>query len=146
MVILPLQRTMANLAPGDRHRVSDGAVPPIVSNMDIPRPDRAKKKNQRRLIIGGLAGFLLVAISIGVSQLRPAAPTVERSAVWIDTVKRGPMLRQVRGLGTLVAEDVVQIASQFDGRVEKRLVLPGERVRPDTILLVLSNPDMELSA
>ncbi len=133
---------MANLAPGDRHRVSDGAVPPIVSNMDIPRPDRAKKKNQRRLVIGGLAGLALIVISIGVSQLRPAAPTVERSAVWIDTVKRGPMLRQVRGLGTLVPENIQWIAARTEGRVERIVARPGKIVGANDVLCVLANPEL----
>ncbi len=114
--------------------------------MDIKRSGAGRRKLIRRLIIAAIVVITVPLVTWGLSRLKPAAPTVERSTVWIDQVKRGPMLRQVRGLGTLVAEDVVQIASQFDGRVEKRLVLPGERVRPDTILLVLSNPDMELSA
>src|SRR5262245_4082806 len=102
MVKLPEQRTMSNLTNGDRHRTSGTATFPSASNMDIPRPDRAKKEQQKRLMIAGVAALGLLVVSVGVSRLRPAAPTVERSAVWIDTVKRGPMLRQVRGLGTLV--------------------------------------------
>jgi HlyD family secretion protein len=114
--------------------------------MDIKRSGAGRRKLIRRLIIAAIVVITVPLVTWGLSRLKPAAPTVERSTVWVDQVKRGPMLRQVRGLGTLVAEDVVQIASQFDGRVEKRMVLPGERVKPDTILLVLSNPDMELSA
>jgi HlyD family secretion protein len=137
---------MSSLASGDRFRVSDGVVPPIASNMDIPRPDRAKKKNQRRLIVGGLAGLALVVISIGVSQLRPAAPSVERSAVWIDTVKRGPMLRQVRGLGTLVPEDIQWIAARTEGRVEKIVARPGKIVSANDVLCILSNPELTQEA
>ena len=137
---------MSSLASGDRFRVSDGVVPPIASNMDIPRPDRAKKKNQRRLIVGSLAGLALVVISIGVSQLRPAAPSVERSAVWIDTVKRGPMLRQVRGLGTLVPEDIQWIAARTEGRVEKIVARPGKIVSANDVLCVLSNPELTQEA
>lgn len=133
---------MSNLAPGHRFRVSDGVVPPLASNMDIPRPDRAKKKNQRRLIIGGVAGLALIAISIGVSQLRPAAPTVERSSVWIDTVKRGPMLRQVRGLGTLVPENIQWIAARTEGRVERIIARPGKIVGAEDVLCILSNPEL----
>lgn len=114
--------------------------------MDIQRQGAGRRKLIRRLILVAAVVITVPLVTWGLSRLKPAAPTVERSTVWIDQVKRGPMLRQVRGLGTLVAEDVVQIPAQFDGRVEKRLVLPGENVKPDTILLVLSNPDMELSA
>ncbi len=114
--------------------------------MDIQRQGAGRRKLIRRLILVAIVVITVPLVTWGLSRLKPAAPTVERSTVWIDQVKRGPMLRQVRGLGTLVAEDVVQIPAQFDGRVEKRLVLPGENVKPDTILLVLSNPDMELSA
>lgn len=114
--------------------------------MDIQRKGAGRKKLIRRITLGAIALITIPLITWGLSRLKPAAPTVERSTVWIDQVKRGPMLRQVRGLGTLVAEDVVQIPAQFEGRVEKRMVLPGVNVTPDTILLVLSNPDMELSA
>jgi HlyD family secretion protein len=77
--------------------------------------------------------------------MKPAAPTVEAATVWVDQVKRGPMLRQVRGLGTLVPIDVVFIPAQHEGRVEKVALRPGVNVRPDTVLLVLSNPDLELA-
>src|SRR5262249_12613347 len=79
-------------------------------------------------------------------RLKPAAPSVERSTVWIDTVKRGPMTRQVRGLGTLVPEDVRWIPAQTEGRVERHVILPGTPVKPDTIILEPSNPELELSA
>lgn len=114
--------------------------------MDIQRKGVGRRKLIRRIIFGTILIIAIPVITVGLSKLKPAAPTVERSTVWIDQVKRGPMLRQVRGLGTLVAEEVVQIPAQFDGRVDKRLVLPGVNVTPDTVLLVLSNPDMELSA
>jgi HlyD family secretion protein len=93
------------------------------------------------------AGIAAVAvISLGLSRLRPAAPTVERSGVWIDTVHRGPMLRQVRGLGTLVPEEVRWIPAQSDGRVERILVQPGTVVKADTIILELSNPQLDLES
>ena len=114
--------------------------------MDIQRKGVGRRKLFRRIALIALVVIAIPLITFGLSKLKPAAPTVERSTVWIDQVKRGPMLRQVRGLGTLVAEDVMQIPAQFDGRVEKRLILPGVNVTPETILLVLSNPDMELSA
>jgi HlyD family secretion protein len=133
---------MSSLVNGDRFRTSDGSPPPLVSNMDIPRPDRAKKKSQRRIVIGSLVAFGLIAVSFGVSKLRPAAPTVERSAVWIDTVKRGPMLRQVRGLGTLVPEDIKWIAARTEGRVEQIVARPGKIVRANDVLCILSNPEL----
>src|SRR5450432_3192918 len=146
MVNLPKPRTMSSLVNGDRFRTSDGPPVPIASNMDIPRPDRAKKKNQRRIVIGSLAALALILVSFGVSRLRPAAPTVERSAVWIDTVKRGPMLRQVRGLGTLVPEDIKWIAARTEGRVEQIIARPGKIVGHNDILCVLSNPELSQDA
>ncbi len=78
--------------------------------------------------------------------MKPAAPTVERSTVWPDTVKRGPMLRQVRGLGTLVPEEILFIAAQTDGRVDRIAVRPGAVVGPETVLIQLSNPELQLAA
>lgn len=83
----------------------------------------------------------IVLITIGLSRLKPAAPTVERATVYIDTVKRGPMLRQVRGLGTLVPEDIRWIPAVTNGRVERIVVFPGAQVKPDTVILELSNPE-----
>jgi HlyD family secretion protein len=116
---------------------------PVTSSMDVPRPDVARKKKKRRLIIGGAALFALVLISVLVARLKPAAVSVDRAAVWVDTVKRGPMLRQVRGLGTLVPEDIRWIAASKEGRVEKIIVRPGATVQPDTVILELSSPDLE---
>jgi len=93
---------------------------------------------------GGLLAIVL--ISLGLSRLKPAAPTVERATVWIDTVKRGPMIRQVRGLGTLVPEEIRWIPAASEGRVEQILVLPGTEVKADTVLLELSNPELEQTA
>lgn len=111
--------------------------------MDIQREGVAKKKRLRRLImgIGGLVVILLV--TVGLSRLEPAAPTVERETVWVDKVKRGEMIRQVRGPGTLVPEDVRWITVSIDGRVERIPNLPGIRVEPDTVLLELSNSELE---
>lgn len=114
--------------------------------MDIKRQGAGRKKLIRRIIFIVLTIIVVAGVTFGLSRLKPAAPTVERATVWIDQVKRGPMLRQVRGLGTLVAEDILVVPAQFDGRVEKRNVLAGVNVTPDTILMVLSNPDMELAA
>ncbi len=114
--------------------------------MDIQRKGAGRRKLIRRIILAAIVIIAIPLITFGLSRLKPAAPTVERSTVWIDQVKRGPMLRQVRGLGTLVAEDVIQIPAQFDGIVLKRMFLPGVNVSPETVLIVLSNPDMELAA
>ena len=94
------------------------------------------------------AVVVVVAVSIGVSRLKPAAPTVERGTVWTDTVKRGPMLRQVRGLGSLVPspEDVRQIPAETEATVVRIRVLPGTQVTADTILLEMSNPQTEQEA
>jgi HlyD family secretion protein len=92
----------------------------------------------------GVAGIILVPlITWGLSTLKPAAPTVEKATVWTDTVKRGPMLIQVRGLGTLVPEEILWIPATTDGRVVRRFVLPGSPVTADTVVLELTNPELE---
>jgi HlyD family secretion protein len=113
--------------------------------VDIVRPSQAKKKRIRRILYV-TAGILVVGgISLGVSKLKPAAPTVDRAVVWIDSVKRGSMLRQVRGSGTLVPEDIRWIPAQTQGRVERIVLRPGAQVTPDSVILELSNPDLENS-
>ncbi len=113
--------------------------------VDIARPSQAKKKRIRRIIYGGVALAVIVLISVGVSRLRPAAPSVDRAVVWIDTVKRGSMLRQVRGSGTLTPEDIRWIPAQTQGRVETIVLHPGAQVTPTSVILVLSNPELEQS-
>ncbi|MBZ5514174.1 MAG: efflux RND transporter periplasmic adaptor subunit [Acidobacteriia bacterium] len=110
--------------------------------MDIPRQGAARERRRRRVIYGLIGGAALVGVSAGVAHLKPAAPEVERTTVWTDTVRRGPMDIQVRSLGTLVPEDILWIPALTDGRVNHRL-LPGVAVRPNTILLELSNPELE---
>jgi len=114
--------------------------------VDIARPSQAGRKRAKRIAWGaaGLLGILF--ITLGLSRLKPAAPSVERGSVWIDSVRRGPMLRQVRGLGTLVPEEVRWIPALSEGRVEKILVKPGTPVKADTVLLELSNPQADLDA
>ena len=90
--------------------------------MDIPRPGVARQKRMRRTLYGAMAAVAILLITLGLSRLKPAAPTVERATVWIDQVKRGPMLRQVRGLGTLVPEEIRWIPAQTVGRVERRVI------------------------
>jgi HlyD family secretion protein len=114
--------------------------------MDVPRQNVAKKKKIKRAILLGIGLILVLGITLGLSRLKPAAPGVERATVWIDTVKRGPMLRQVRGTGTLVPEQIQWIPAATDGRVEKIFVLAGALVKSDTILLQLSNPELELAS
>lgn len=114
--------------------------------MDIPRKVSVRQRYLRRGLYS-LVGFTVLAgITFGISRLKPAAPTADRSLVVIDTVKRGSLVRQERGLGTLVPEDIRWIAAAHDGRVERILVLPGKEVKAGTVLLELSNPDMELEA
>src|SRR5690242_855639 len=115
--------------------------------MDIPRGTEVKLARKRRRIIYGVLGAIVVlAVTLGLTRLKPAAPSVERSTVWVDTVKRGPMLRQVRGIGTLVPEEIRWIPSLSQGRVEKILVRPGTKVKADTVLVELSNPQVEQAA
>ena len=114
--------------------------------MDIARPSQARQKRIKRIAYGATGVVTILLITLGLSRLKPAAPTVERSTVWIDTVKRGEMLRQVRGLGTLVPEEIRWIPAVTEGRVERRVVEPGADVKPETVILELSNPDVELAA
>lgn len=113
--------------------------------MDIQRPHEAGRKKRRRILIGGGLVLLIAAVTMGLSRLGPAAPSVDRETVWIDTVKRGPMLRQVRGSGTLVPTEVRWIPATSEGRVERVRVQPGTAVSPDTVLLELANPELELT-
>ncbi|HZF10068.1 MAG TPA: efflux RND transporter periplasmic adaptor subunit [Thermoanaerobaculia bacterium] len=114
--------------------------------MDIQRTGEAKKKRIRRIIwgIAGLVAILLV--TVGLSRLEPAAPTVDKATVWVDTVQRGPMQREVRGPGTLVAEDIRFVPALVDARIERIPALPGVTVTKDTLLLEMSNPDLEQNA
>src|SRR5581483_1414853 len=111
--------------------------------MDIPRKSAAKKRLIKRIAVSILIlgiGGALFALSL---RSKPAAPPVEMSTVWPDTVKRGPMLREVRGLGTLVPEDTLLIPATTDGRVEKILVRPGTPVKPETVILTLDSPTLQ---
>ncbi len=110
--------------------------------MDIARPDIKAKKNRRRIVMIAAAIVVLAGVTFAVMRLKPAAPTVERSVVWTDTVKRGNLIRQVRGNGTLVPrEDAIrQIPAQTDATVTRILILPGTNVKADTILVELNDP------
>jgi HlyD family secretion protein len=113
--------------------------------MDIQRPDISRKRRTRRIIYGGSALVAVALLTWGFGKLKPAAPSVDRSTVWVDTVKRGPMLRQVRGLGTLVPEEIRWIPAQTDGRVERIVIRPGAIVKPDSVILELSNDELQQS-
>jgi len=113
--------------------------------MDRPRIVSPHRKRIRQAAYAGGALALLL-VTLGLSRLKPAAPSVDRSGVLIDAVKRGPMLREVRGLGTLVPEDVRWIPAAAEGRVERILILPGTFVKADSVILELSNPELELQA
>jgi multidrug efflux pump subunit AcrA (membrane-fusion protein) len=110
--------------------------------MDISRPDLKAKKRKRQIVTIAIGVVVLAAVTFLVMRLKPAAPSVDRSTVWTDTVKRGPMIRQVRGLGTLVPrEDAIrQIPAQTEATVVRILTLPGSIVKPDTPLLELADP------
>ena len=112
--------------------------------MDIARPSQARQKRIRRILIGSGSLAAVLLITLGLSRLRPAAPLVENP--WIDTVKRGPMVRQVRGLGILVPVEVRWIPAISEGRVERLVILAGTPVKADTVILELSNPELELQA
>jgi len=112
--------------------------------MDIARPDLAIKRKKRNIQLGVVAAVVLLSATWGLSQLKPAAPSVDRGTLFLDKVKRGEMLLQVRGLGTLVPEEVRWIPAMTQARVERIVALPGTVVEPDTVILVMSNPDLEL--
>ncbi len=114
--------------------------------MDVPRQGVRRQKLISRSIWIALAAVSIPLVTYGLSRLKPAAPSVEKSTLWTDSVKRGPMLRQVRGLGTLVPEEILFIQAVNDGRVDKIILRPGAQVRRETVLLVLSNPELELAA
>jgi len=116
--------------------------------MDIARPDLKRQKRRRQVLLAGIAAVVVALATIGVSRLRPAAPSVERGTVWTDTVKRGSMLRQVRGLGSLIPsqESVRQIPAETEATVLRIRILPGSQVKADTILLEMSNPQTEQAA
>jgi multidrug efflux pump subunit AcrA (membrane-fusion protein) len=116
--------------------------------MDIARPEFKQQKRRRQIMWSAVGILVLAAATVGISRLKPAAPEVERSTVWTDTVKRGPMLRQVRGLGSLIPsqEFTRQIPAETEATIVRILKLPGSQVKPETILLEMSNPQVEQEA
>ena len=114
--------------------------------MDIVRPEVKRKKKIRLILYIVAAVVLIPLVTYALSRLKPAAPSVDTGTIWTDTVKRGPMLREVRGLGTLVPETILFIPANTDGRVEKRYILAGAPVKADTAILDLSNPELQQAA
>ena len=114
--------------------------------MDIQRPASvAQAKKRKQIMLGAVAVIVIAAVSVVLARLKPAAPSVERATVWVDTVKRGPMVRQVRGLGTLVPVDEARrwVPASTQGRVERIVLRPGVQVTPDTVVLELSDPNVQ---
>jgi HlyD family secretion protein len=111
--------------------------------MDIARPSNAKKKRIKQAIYAGVGLMAVVLVSVGLSRLKPAAPTVERAVVWPAKVERGPMVRQVRGLGTLTPEDIRWIPATTQGRVERIILRPGTQVKSNDVILELTNPQLD---
>jgi len=116
--------------------------------MDIARPEFKERKRKRMIAAAAVIVVVVAALFFVVARLKPAAPTVERGTVWTDSVKRGSMLRQVRGLGSLVPaqESVLQIPAQTEATVVRIRMLPGSVVKPDTILMDMTNPQVEQAA
>lgn len=113
-----------------------------VAGMDIKREDLKQKKRRRQIGFGLFGALALAAVIMLVARLEPAAPSVERASLWIDTVKRGELLREVRGPGTLVPTEIRWISAETSANVERILVKPGAQVEPDTVILELSNPEV----
>jgi HlyD family secretion protein len=114
--------------------------------MDIQRPSNARAKKIRRITYGTVALLLLGGVTYGLSKLRPAAPSVDRATIWPDEVKRGPMVREVRGLGTLVPVDTRWVAAQTDAHVDRWVLRPPAVVKPSSIIMELSDPIVQKDA
>jgi HlyD family secretion protein len=111
--------------------------------MDIQRKGVGKRKAIRLALTLVVLVVVGVGITVGLAKLKPAAPGVDMSTLWPDSVKRGPMLREVRGLGTLVPEDTMLITARTDGRIDRILIRPGAQVHPDSVVMILSSPDLQ---
>jgi HlyD family secretion protein len=111
--------------------------------MDIPRKDASRKRLIRRILIVILLAVVVVGTLFGVKRIKPAAPGVDLSVVYKDTVKRGPMTREVRGLGTLVPEETMLIPATTEGRVQSILIRPGTPVKADSVVMILTSPELE---
>lgn len=114
--------------------------------MDILRPDQTRRKRLRRILVGTAGLAAMAAITVALARLEPAEPAVESASVWSDTVKRGPMVCEVRGAGTLLPEEIRWVTASSPGRIERIALLPGVAVEADTLLLELTNPELEQAA
>lgn len=116
--------------------------------MDIARPEFKERKRKKQIAVGAAVAVLIAVLTVLVYRLRPAAPTVERGTVWTDSVKRGSMLRQVRGIGSLVPsqESVLQIPAETEATIIRIRMLPGSLVNADSILVEMSDPQVEQAA
>jgi HlyD family secretion protein len=112
--------------------------------VDIPRQRRQRTRRHLSYVLIGAAA--LVGVSVALRRLQPASPVVGRSTIWMDTVRRGPLVREVLGQGTLVPEEIRWIAAKANAQVERVLARPGAVVRPDTLILELTNSDLQLQA
>jgi HlyD family secretion protein len=124
----------------------DPSAGSLSSRMDVPRKGFQKRRWRNRLLFAAGLAITIGGLTFFISRLKPALPSVDRNSVWIDTVVRGPLIRDVRGIGTLVPEDVRWIPARTDARVERIVVWPGSQVREDTVLLVLSSAELEQQA
>jgi len=128
----------------DRGQADSGTAVALSNGMDIQRKNAKRNRWLRRSVLITILIVVFGLVTLGLSRLEPASPTVDRRTLWIDAVKRGPMLRQVRGVGTLVSEDVLVVPATVKGRVVRILVEPGTIVDANTVILELSNPELEL--
>ncbi len=115
-----------------------------ILNMDIPRRNVKRRRYVRRSLYATTGLVVIAVVTVGLSRLEPAVPSVDRRTLWVDTVKRGLMLRQVRGVGSLVSTDILVVPAAVSGRVARILVLPGTNVQAETVILELSNPDLDV--
>ncbi len=111
--------------------------------MDIPRTGARRRKIIRGVIVGVVLAAAIPAVTIALSRLKPAAPSVEMSTLWPGTVKRGPIVLEVRGLGTLVPEDTMLIPATTDARVQRILIRPGTPVKADSVIMTLTSPELD---
>src|ERR1700686_4983068 len=114
--------------------------------MDIPRPSNTRAKRIRRVAYGTMSVLILGGTTLELSRLRPAPPSVDRATVWVDTVKRGEMIREIRGLGTLVPVDIRWIPAQTSARVDRIILQSGAIVKPDSVIVELSDPQLKRDA
>lgn len=140
---LPLRRGMPREKSNATVRPLESMREPFESRMDVPREPPSRK---RRYVLIAAAVLALVLITVAIARLDPAAPTVDRNAILIGTVEQGSFTRSVRGPGTLVPEQMRYVSALTAGRVEEVLVQPGSTVQAGTVLLRLSNPDVQLEA